>query len=136
MTGGKIEVNNISADDFKYKSKSGKTITIREAKQQDAEAILAASSEVLVDAPYMLSTAEDAKKVKLTDMQKLIEAFTQNPNHIQFIAEAGNTLVGALEFKNGEKDKISHQGSIGMTVLPTYRNHGIGKALLHTWLTG
>ncbi len=65
-------------------------------------------------------------------MQKLIDAFNRNPNHVQFIAEADNILVGAIEFRNGEKDKVSHQGSFGMTVLPTYRNHGIGKALLQT----
>lgn len=115
---------------YTCESKNGDAITIREASPEDAERMLATASKVLVDAPYMLSTSEDMEEVKIEDIHKMLDSYTQNPNYVQFIAEVENKLVGAIDFRNGDKEKISHQGSFGMTVLPEYRNYGIGRALL------
>ncbi|MFC0524659.1 GNAT family N-acetyltransferase [Pontibacillus salicampi] len=92
--------------------------------------MMKASIRVLEDAPYMLSTVEDAEKVEVEEMCKVIQTFRENPHYLQVIAEIGGYLVGAIEFRNGEKQKISHQGSFGMTVMPEYRNSGIGRILL------
>ncbi|MEJ9188259.1 GNAT family N-acetyltransferase, partial [Bacillus cereus] len=45
----------LSTNVFTYKSKDGKTIIIREAKERDAERILDSASKTLINAPYMLS---------------------------------------------------------------------------------
>lgn len=39
-------------------------------------------------------------------------------------------LAGAIDFKNVANEKISHQGSFGVTIFPGYRNNNIGHALL------
>ena len=52
----------LSTNVFTYKSKDGKTVIIREAKEQDAERILDSASKALINAPYMLSTVEDVKR--------------------------------------------------------------------------
>ncbi len=115
-----------------FYTKNGKTVTVREATILDAERMLVAASYALVDAPYMLSTVEDAQKMTLEDMEKVLSLIMKNPNYVQFIAEVDDRLVGAIDFRNGDKEKISHQGTFGMTVLPEYRNYGIGRALLET----
>ncbi|MBH0229102.1 GNAT family N-acetyltransferase [Halobacillus yeomjeoni] len=115
---------------FTYETEQGKTVKIREAAEFDAESILVNAADVLEDAPYMISTVEDVKELTIADVQQMIEMYSQNPNYVQFIAEVDNKLVGAIDFKNGSKEKISHQGSFGMTVLPEYRNCGVGGALL------
>jgi len=115
-----------------YYTKNGKTVTVREATILDAEKMLIAASKALVDAPYMLSTAEDIQKITLEDMEKVLSMIVKNPNYVQFIAEVDGRFVGAIDFRNGDKEKISHQGAFGMTVLPEYRNYGIGRALLET----
>lgn len=122
----------LSTNVFTYKSKDGKTIIIREAKERDAERILDSASKALINAPYMLSTVEDVKKVRIDAIQKTLKAYHENPNYVQFIAEVDGKLVGAIDFKNGNKEKISHQGAFAMTILPEYRNYGIGIALLET----
>lgn len=122
----------LSTNVFTYKSKDGKTIIIREAKERDAERILDSASKALINAPYMLSTVEDVKKVRIDAIQKTLKAYHENPNYVQFIAEVDGKLVGAIDFKNGNKEKISHQGAFAMTILPEYRNYGIGRALLET----
>jgi RimJ/RimL family protein N-acetyltransferase len=115
-----------------YYTNNGKTVTVREATILDAERMLVAATKALVDAPYMLSTAEDTQKLTLEDMEKVLSMIVKNPNYVQFIAEVDGSLVGAIDFRNGDKEKISHQGAFGMTVLPEYRNYGIGRALLET----
>ena len=115
-----------------YYTKNGKKVTVREATILDAERMLVAASKALVDAPYMLSTAEDTQKITLKDMEKVLSMIVKNPNYVQFIAEVDGRFVGAIDFRNGDKEKISHQGAFGMTVLPEYRDYGIGRALLET----
>jgi ribosomal protein S18 acetylase RimI-like enzyme len=124
--------NILSTNSFTYKSKDGRTVIIREAKEQDAERMLSSASKALIDAPYMLSTVDDIKGLSVDDIQKTLKAYYENPNYIQFIAEVDCKIVGSIDFKNGNKDKISHQGAFAMTVLPEYRNYGIGRALLVT----
>ncbi|MBY6036959.1 GNAT family N-acetyltransferase [Fictibacillus nanhaiensis] len=122
----------LSTNVFYFKSKNGKTVTIREAIEQDAERMLNSASEALTNAPYMLSTVEDIKKMSVVAMQKTLKAYHENPNYVQFIAEVDGKLVGKIDFKNGNNEKISHQGAFAMTILPEYRNYGIGRALLET----
>lgn len=65
-------------------------------------------------------------------IQKTLKAYHENPNYVQFIAEVDGKLVGKIDFKNGDNEKISHQGAFAMIILPEYRNYGIGRALLET----
>jgi RimJ/RimL family protein N-acetyltransferase len=125
----------LSTNIFTYKSKNGKTVIIKEAQENDAERMLVSASKALIDAPFMLSSVEDYKKLSVQDVQNFLKAYSENPNCVQFIAEVDDQLVGAIDFKNGNKEKISHQGSFGMTILPEYRNYGIGRALLETLIT-
>lgn len=122
----------MSANFISYYTKNNKTVTVREVTIMDAERMLLAGSKALKDAPYMLSTAEDMQKLTVEDMEKLLKTYVQNPKYVQFVAEVDGELVGAIEFKSGDKEKISHQGSFAMTVLPEYRNYGIGRTLLAT----
>lgn len=122
----------LSTNVFTYKSKNGKTVTISEAQEQDAEKMLNSASKALMNAPYMLSTVEDVKKLSVDAIQKTLKAYLENPNYVQFIAEVDGKLVGKIDFKNGNNEKISHQGAFAMIILPEYRNYGIGRALLET----
>ncbi len=97
--------------------------------------MLIAAPKALVDAPYMLSTVEDLAKLSLEDIEKELEYYSANPNYIKLVAEFENEVVGVMDFKNGNKEKIAHQGSFAMTVLPQYRNHGVGRALVESLLT-
>lgn len=122
----------ILKDIYTYKTKNGKTIKVREARVEDAERMLTAAVETLVDAPYMLTTVESVQKVKVEDLEKMVKYYENNSNFVQFIAEIDGRFVGAIDFKNGDKEKISHQGSFGMTVSPEYRGFGVGRVLLET----
>jgi RimJ/RimL family protein N-acetyltransferase len=94
--------------------------------------MLNSASKALINAPFMLSTVEDIKKMSVDAIQKMLKAYHENPNYVQFIAEVDSKLVGKIDFKNGNNKKTSHQGAFAMIILPEYRNYGIGRALLET----
>jgi RimJ/RimL family protein N-acetyltransferase len=108
----------LSTNVIYFESKNGKTVTIREANEQDAERMIISASKALINAPYMLSSIEDVKKLSVEAIQKSLKV--------------DGELVGKIDFKNGNNEKISHQGAFAMTILPEYRNNGIGRALLET----
>jgi RimJ/RimL family protein N-acetyltransferase len=94
--------------------------------------MLNSASKALINAPFMLSTVEDIKKMSVDAIQKMLKAYHENPNYVQFIAEVDSKLVGKIDFKKGNNKKTSHQGAFAMIILPEYRNYGIGRALLET----
>ncbi|WP_328084756.1 GNAT family N-acetyltransferase [Fictibacillus nanhaiensis] len=97
--------------------------------------MLNAAPKALVDAPYMLSTLEDLENLSLKDIKRELDYYSANPNYLKLLAEYENELVGVIDFRNGNKEKIAHQGSFAMTVLPQYRNHGVGRALVDSLIS-
>ncbi|KZE64426.1 alanine acetyltransferase [Fictibacillus phosphorivorans] len=97
--------------------------------------MLDSASKALINAPYMLTSVEDVKNLNVDVIQKTLKDYLENPNYVQFIAEVEGKFVGKIDFKNGNNDKISHQGAFAMIILPEYRNYGIGSALLETLIT-
>ena len=57
----------------------------------------------------MLSTVEDVKGAYRC-YSKTLKAYHENPNYVQFIAEVDGKLVGAIDFKNGNKEKLVIKG--------------------------
>lgn len=125
----------LSADCYTYKMKGERKVTVRDASIEDAEKMLVAAPKALIDAPYMLTTIEDLEKLSLENIKKELEYYSTNPNYLKLVAEYENEIVGVIDFKNGNKEKVAHQGSFAMTVLPQYRNFGVGRALVDTLLS-
>nr|WP_313957535.1 GNAT family N-acetyltransferase [Fictibacillus phosphorivorans] len=97
--------------------------------------MLMAAPKALVDAPYMLSTVEDIEKLSFEDIKRELNYYSTNANYLKLVAEYENEIVGVIDFKNGNKEKVAHQGSFAMTVLPQYRNLGVGRALVETMIS-
>ncbi|MGA4719701.1 GNAT family N-acetyltransferase [Fictibacillus nanhaiensis] len=125
----------LSTDCYTYNTKDRRKVTVRKASIHDAEMIEMAAPKALVDAPYMLSTVEDIEKLSLEDIKSELNYYSTNPNHLKLVAEYENEIAGVIDFKNGNKEKVAHQGSFAMTVLPQYRNLGVGRALVETLIS-
>lgn len=48
--------------------------------------------------------------MRIDAIQKTLKAYHENPNYVQFIAEVDGKLVGAIDFKNGNKEKLVIKG--------------------------
>ncbi|MQR94322.1 GNAT family N-acetyltransferase [Fictibacillus phosphorivorans] len=125
----------LSTHCYTYKTKGERKLTVREASIEDAEKMLVAAPKALIDAPYMLTTIEDLEKLSLENIKKELEYYSTNPNYLKLVAEFENEIAGVIDFKNGNKEKIAHQGSFAMTVLPQFRNLGVGRALVESLIS-
>ena len=111
--------------------KTGETCVIREAEPRDAKGILDATFATLraPDAEHSVSTPEEFS-LSVDDEVAWVRKHQEQPGWIALVPEVDGTIVGLINFKNGPRTRIAHQGALGMNVHPDWRGRGIGDALL------
>jgi RimJ/RimL family protein N-acetyltransferase len=113
--------------------KTGQAFTIRSARPEDAEKVLAFNRSVFTEASYLLTTSSEFK-MTVEKEEKFLKQSFDNEGWLAIVAEYNGEIIGFLNFQNRHKYRIKHQGSLGMSVAKEYRNQGIGRALLKTLL--
>lgn len=107
----------------------GETYIIRTALPEDADQLIAFSKTVLGEAPYLL-TMEAEFNATTKEQKHLLKKMYDDNGKLAILAEKDNGIIGFLDFHNGHRERIKHQGSFGMSVRKEFRNQGVGKALL------
>lgn len=128
---GKLYVNKVQTLD-------GEKFSIRTALPQDAERIIAYNKAVMGEALYLVTTEAEFTVTK-EQLQSLLKQSYEDEGKLAILAEYGGEVIGFLDFQNGNKLRTRHQGSFGMSVKESYRNQGVGKALLESlieWAEG
>ncbi|WP_221569077.1 GNAT family N-acetyltransferase [Alkalihalobacillus sp. TS-13] len=113
----------------RYKIKNGETIQVRTVFPEDADEVLKFNKEIISNSPYLLTTEEEFK-VTIDQQKDFLKQMLNDEGKLAILAEYQGEIIGFLDFHNGNKKKIQHQGSFGMSVATDFRNQGIGKALL------
>lgn len=114
--------------------KDGWVATIRSATPRDAAKILTLARANLEEGEFVLSTLEDFRMTQ--EMEAVwLQANLDDPCKLVIIAEYEGEVLGMLNFANGARKRIAHQGEFSMSVAKTVRDQGIGRALLSTLLT-
>ena len=54
------------------------------------------------------------------------------PGKLVLVAEIPDEVIGCLSFENGQRRRIAHRGSFGISVREKWRGQGIGTAMLQT----
>ena len=104
-------------------------LIIREATESDAAAILDIQRDVVTELEYLITAPEEFNKT-LEEQQEWIHKILQSERETIVAAEADGTVVGWIAFQTSPRSRLAHTGSIGMMIEPSYRNRGIGKALI------
>lgn len=109
--------------------KTGEIVTIRNANSADALRLNALAMDVFATSEYLITTAQDfvPNDQKQEDRIKWYE---EGEGRILIVAESGDELIGMLDFQNGQRKRIEHKGTFGMSVRSTWRDKGIGTLLL------
>jgi ribosomal protein S18 acetylase RimI-like enzyme len=104
---------------------------IRFLNSQDAAAYRALRLQALGESPAAFgSSYEQEAHLSLTDFAARIRSDDEVSGIFGAFNES-NRLIGMLGFLREDRPKRSHIGSLwGMYVLPEFRHHGIGAALL------
>lgn len=111
------------------KTKQGSVVTIRVARNSDAQSLLDLANAVVAEDIFQLLTPPELH-LTIESEEEWIALYNSRPNRIILIAEVDGKLVGQLDFCNGQKIRLAHTGEFGMSIARDYRGQGIGQLLL------
>jgi len=114
-----------------YKLKTGESLTVRSAEPGDVRQLLRHARKVLAEHSYFVNTLEEFER-NIDKERRQIRQRTAHPDRIILLAELDGSVVGALSFENGSRKRLAHRGVLHMSVLPEFRNKGVGTALLES----
>jgi RimJ/RimL family protein N-acetyltransferase len=103
---------------------------IRNVKLEDAEVLLDIESSV----EYFIVVSEEVEKKPILEEKKRIQRILDNLKETLIVAEVNGVVVGSIEFRSQARKRLSHTGSVSMSISKNYRDMGIGKALLKALL--
>jgi RimJ/RimL family protein N-acetyltransferase len=108
-------------------------VLIRNALTTDALSLLSVSSGVMQEEDYSI-TEPDEFVLSEEQEQEWIRAHADDPGKIILVAEVAGSVVGLLSFKNGNRRRIAHNGTLGLSIRKEWRERGLGTILLQTLL--
>jgi RimJ/RimL family protein N-acetyltransferase len=115
-------------------SKDNVEYIIRNVKLEDAEVLLDIESSVISEGKYFIVVSEEVEKKPLQQEKERIQSILDNIKETLIIAEVNDVVVGSIEFRSQNRKRLSHTGSVSMSISKNYRDMGIGKALLKALL--
>ena len=107
---------------------------IRNVKLEDAEVLLDIESSVISEGEYFIVVSEEVEKKSIQEEKERIQRILDNLKETLIVAEVTGVVVGSIEFRSQARKRLSHTGSVSMSISKDYRSMGIGKALLKALL--
>ncbi|WPZ19670.1 GNAT family N-acetyltransferase [Geobacillus subterraneus] len=108
---------------------NGQPFVVRTARPEDADEVVAFVKAVTAEAPYLLTTEAEVTVTGKQQTQSL-QRMMNDPGKLALLAEHDGEMIGFLDFHNGNKQRIKHQGFFGMSVRKDFRRQRVGTALL------
>ncbi|MCR5355442.1 MAG: GNAT family N-acetyltransferase [Lachnospiraceae bacterium] len=109
--------------------KNGKEALIRNAVKEDGEAVLDIFNLTHEETDYLLSYP-DENCFGLTQEEEYLDAKAQSENEVELLAIIDGKVVGMAGISAiGDKYKLKHRASFGISIVRDSWSIGIGKAL-------
>ena len=116
-----------------FSDRTGRQFTIRPANTDDAEAMLAYVRPVAEETEFFVIQSDEFPPTVEAE-REWIQDHVNDPGRILLLAEVNGTIVGNVSFEVGAFRRISHRGSLGVSVAKQWWGRGIGAALLQSLL--
>ena len=118
-----------------YILKDSRRATIRSAQISDAEGVLEQIKSGFAESEYTVTIIDDDMSDFTVDKEKeWINKHIEQPGHLFIVAEVDGRIVGSADLHNGNRKRIQHVGTLGITVIKDFRGLGVGKALMEALL--
>lgn len=109
--------------------KNSKLVTIRQAKIDDAEKLLACIKTYIPQSNY-IPKLEQEIKLTIEQEKEWINSFLRNEKSLLLVAEYENEIIGNIDLTGNQRKVMEHTAVIGMGMLIEWRNSGLGTSLL------
>ena len=124
-TGNKLQVA-YGEEDVEEHESDGVAYTIRAAHQEDLSGLIEAVRTVANEGTYI----EAETVAELLDHEEVVLRHNDVNSRMIFVATADEEVIGWVHLDLPEAEKLGHTAVLTVGVLPAYRGHGIGSALL------
>jgi RimJ/RimL family protein N-acetyltransferase len=111
--------------------KTAEKIIIRTAQPDDAQALLDYRRLIITEDLYMVTTPEELDNTIENEIE-MIRSYSAHPARIILVAQLDGEIVGAIQLKNSSRKRLSHRGTLHLSVHPSHRRKGIADALIRT----
>jgi RimJ/RimL family protein N-acetyltransferase len=117
-----------------YQDKTGASVQIRRAHENDAEALIGFIRQVDSESTF-LSREPGEFSVPVPQQRLLIKQINQRANSLYLVALHEGTVVATLDYHGGARARTAHSGEFGMSVRRDHWGRGLGGHLLDTLIT-
>jgi len=112
-----------------YQTKTGESITIRIAREDEAKTLRDLKLEIIGGSMTIPMYPEEYNHDEAGE-RVLIKKYNESPNSILLVAESNNQLIGMIDLTGNERKIMAHTAMIGMSIKEDWRNKGVGTALI------
>ncbi|WP_404449244.1 GNAT family N-acetyltransferase [Sutcliffiella horikoshii] len=105
---------------------------IREARIEDAQALLKHAKKVYGEGRNLLTAPEEFKVTLEQEVQWLQD--NMDKGHLILVAEQDSTIVGMLNATKGSRKRVNHICMFGISIQDEFCNNGLGSKMIHRML--
>ena len=99
---------------------------IRQAREEDGEALLSVIRDSLTDDRYIVGE----NLADVIDHEEVLLRHNELQSRVVFVATVGGKVVGWVHLDHPEREALAHTATLTVGVHREYRGHGIGEKLL------
>lgn len=115
------------------KLKNDQIVTIREAEIDDAEKLLKCLKTYIPQSEY-IPKLEHEITLTLEQEKQWIASFLKSNNSLLLVAELDGEIIGNIDFTGNQRELMAHTAVLGMGMIDTWRNQGLGTAFIQVGL--
>jgi RimJ/RimL family protein N-acetyltransferase len=119
----------LKIEPFTAKLKDGTEVTIREATLQDASELMQSIRKYIGESEYQVMEQDEFGHL-MSKGREWINAFIEEDNSLLLVAEIKGRIVGNVDITGGSRNRLRHNGLIGIGLLKQYQSQGLGSILL------
>jgi RimJ/RimL family protein N-acetyltransferase len=111
------------------KTREGLTLEIRSAALEDAATVLefARAAHATTD---QVATQPDELPPTVEAEAEFLRGVQDNPDSLMLIGQVGGEIVGVCGFFVGNRRRLAHTGTLGISIGTVWRSRGVGRTLM------
>ena len=111
--------------------RDGRTITLRSAEPEDAEALLRYLKATTAESPYLLRGSEEIT-MTVGQEQSFVQGKKESPRELLLLAFCGDEHIGTCSIDSvGSFERCRHRCGLGIALYRKYCGLGIGGIMLN-----